>query len=327
MKAIVFTEYGSPDVLRHEEIDKPSPGNGEVLVRVLAASINAADWHLIRGKPLIARLSLGLLKPKHQVPGLDMSGRVEAVGRDVKQFKAGDEVFADLSASGFGAFAEYACVPEHLLALKPENLTFEESAALPCAAITALQALRDEGQLSAGKKVLINGASGGVGTFAVQIAKAFGAVVTAVGSTGKLDLLRALGADHVIDYTKQNFTILAAQENGPKYDLILAANGYHPILAYKRSLKPGGRYVMTGGTSAQLFQALFLGPLLSRKGKKLGALLAKPGHQDLFFLKSLIETGKIKPVIERTYKLGEVPEAIRYLEEGHARGKLVITVQ
>ncbi|MPR32681.1 NAD(P)-dependent alcohol dehydrogenase [Salmonirosea aquatica] len=326
MKAIVCTEYGSPDVLTLKEVEKPTPGDKEVLVRIYAASVNAGDWHLLRGKPLLARLSLGLLKPKHNILGFDMAGRVEAVGRDVSQFRAGDEVFADLSASSFGAFAEYTCVPEHLLALKPNNLTFGEAAAVPCAAVTALQALRDEGKISAGEKVLINGASGGVGTFAVQIAKSFGAEVTAVGSTGKLDMLRSLGADHVIDYTKEDFTALAAQEKGTTYDLILAANGYHPILAYKRALNPGGRYVMTGGVNAQMFQALLLGSLVSGKEKKLGAMLAKPSQKDLFILKELIETGKVKPVIEKNYKLSEVPEAIRFVEAGHARGKIVIEV-
>lgn len=251
-----------------------------------------------------------------------MSGRVEAVGRNVKQFKPGDEVFGDLSESGWGAFAEYVCATEEALVLKPTNMTFEEAAAVPLAAVTALQGLRTKGQIQSGQKVLINGAGGGVGTFAVQIAKAFGAEVTAVCSTRNVDMARSIGADHVIDYTQEDFT-----KNGQQYDLIIAANGYHPIADYKRALSPNGTYVMTGGAEKQLYEVMLRGPWISMTGsQKMGNLMAKPNNNDLTFMKELIETGKVKPVIDRCYPLAEVPEALRYLEEGHAQGKIVITV-
>jgi NADPH:quinone reductase-like Zn-dependent oxidoreductase len=318
MKAIVYTKYGSPDVLQFKEIDKPTPKDDEVLVRVLAASVNAYDWHMLRAKPFLVRLmGGGFLKPKNTTLGADMAGRVEAVGGSVKQFKPGDEVFGTVK----GAFAEYACRRENVLALKPANLSFEEAAAVPMAAVTALQALRDKGHIQPGQKVLINGASGGVGTFAVQIAKSFGAEVTAVCSTRNLDMARSLGADYVIDYTKEDFT-----KNGQGYDLILAANGFHPISDYKRALSPKGIYVMAGGSGAQMFQAMVLGPWISRTGsKKMGGVSAKLSQKDLVFLKELIESGKLKPVIDRRYPLSETAQAIRYLEEGHARGKVVIS--
>ena len=238
------------------------------------------------------------------------------------QFQTADEVFGDLSGDGFGGFAEYVCASEGALALKPADTSFEEAAAVPSAAATALQGLRDKGQIQQGQKVLINGASGGVGTFAVQIAKSFGAEVTGVCSTSKLEMVRSIGADHVIDYTQEDFT-----KNGQRYDLILATNGYHPISDYKRALSPKGTYVMSGGSGAQMFQAMLLGPVISMTGnKKTGNLLKKPNKKDLVVLKELLEAGKITPVIDRTYPLSEVPEAIRYLEEGHARGKVVITV-
>jgi NADPH:quinone reductase-like Zn-dependent oxidoreductase len=324
MKAIVYQKYGSPDVLQLEEVAKPAPKDDEVLIKVHAASVNAADWHLLRGKPFFMRLvGFGLLKPKNTRPGTAVAGRVEAVGSHVTQFQPGDEVFGDLFGCGFGAFAEYVCVPENALALKPINMTFEESATIPVAAVTALQGLRDKGQIQPGQKVLINGASGGVGTFAVQIAKVFGAEVTAVCSTRNVDMVRSLGADHVIDYTRADFT-----QNGQRYDLILAANGYHPIWAYKRALRPGGKYVLTGGSMAQVYQAMLLGPLMSMtRSKKMGNLLARPNQKDLVFMEELLEAGKVVPVIERRYPLSEVPEAIRYVEEGHARGKVVITVE
>ena len=323
MKAMVYHTYGSPDVLKLEEIEKPTLQDDEVLVKVHAASANAADWHLLRGKPFLMRLmGFGLLKPKHKFLGAAVAGRVEAVGRTVTQFQPGDEVFGDLSACGFGAFAEYVSVPANALALKPTRLTFEEAAAVPVAAVTALQGLRDKGQIQPGQKVLINGASGGVGTFAVQIAKAFGADVTGVCSTRNVDMVRSIGADQVIDYTKEDFT-----QNGQRYDLILAANGYHPISAYKRALSPKGTYVMTGGSMAQLFQAMLLGPWISMTGsKKMGSLMAKPNQKDLVFVKELLEAGKVVPVIDRRYTLSQVPNVIRYPEEGHARGKVVITV-
>ena len=323
MKAIVCTKYGPPDVLELKEVERPTPKDNEVLVKIHAASVNPADWHILRGKPFLLRLmGFGLLKPKNEIPGCDIAGRVEAVGRNVKQFQPGDEVFGDLAQFGLGAFAENVCAPENALALKPANISFEEAAAVPMAAVTALQGLRDKGKIQAGQKVLINGASGGVGTFAVQIAKSFGAEVTGVCSTRNLDMVRSIGADHVIDYTQEDFT-----QNGQRYDLILAANGYHWISDYKRALSPKGTYVMTGGSMAQLFQAMLLGPWISMTGsKKMGNLMAKLNQKDLIFMKELLEGGKVVPVIERRYPLSEVAEALRYLEEGHAKGKVVITV-
>jgi NADPH:quinone reductase-like Zn-dependent oxidoreductase len=323
MKAIRYTKYGPPDVLRLEEVEKPAPKEGEALVAIHAASVNAYDWHFLTADIFLVRLSAGLNKPKNPRLGADIAGRVEAVGRNARQFKAGDEVFGDISRWGNGGFAEYACGPESALVLKPANLSFEEAAAVPMAAVTALQGLRDFGQIQAGQKVLINGASGGVGTFAVQIAKAFGAEVTAVCSTRNLEQARSLGADHVIDYTQEDFT-----QNGQPYDLIFAANGYHPISAYQKALTPRGIYVMAGGKPAQIFQAMLLGPMRSRSGgKKMGGVTGIPNQKDLLVLKELIEAGKVKPVIDRRYTLSETAEAMRYLGAGHARGKVVITVE
>lgn len=322
MKAIVYTQYGSPDVLQFKNITTPMPGEHEVLVKIYAASVNAGDWHLLRGEPFAVRFVTGLFTPKNPLLGADIAGRVEAVGSGVTQFQPGDAVFGDVSSCGFGGFAEYVSIPQNFLAHKPTNLTFEEAAAVPAAAMTALQALRDKGQLQPGQKILINGASGGVGTFAVQIAKAFGAEVTAVCSTAKVDLVRSLGADHVIDYTKEDFT-----SNGQQYDLILAVNGNRSIFEYRRALTPKGVYVMVGGDGKQLFQAMLLGPLLSLTGsKKTGNLLMLPTQNDLLVLKDLIEAGKITPVIDRRYSLREVPDAIRYLETNRAKGKVVISV-
>ena len=325
MKAIVYTKYGPPDVLNLEEVREPTPRDDEVLIKVHAASANARDWRLLRADPFLVRLNLGLLKPKHNTLGSDIAGRVEAVGGNVKQFQPGDEVFGDLSGGGFGGggFAEYVCASEDALALKPASLTFEEAAAAPMAAVTALQGLRDKGRIQPGQKVLINGASGGVGTLAVQIAKSFGAEVTGVCSTRKSDMVRSIGADHVIDYTQEDFT-----RNGQRYDLILAVNGYRPISDYKRALNAKGIYVMVGGSTAQIFQALLLGPWMSMTGsEKMGALSAKPDQEDLVFVKELVEAGKVMPVIDRRYPLSEVGEALRYLEEGHAGGKVVITLE
>lgn len=322
MKAIVYTKYGSPDVLQFKEVEKPTPKEDEVLIKVHAASLNAADWHYMRADPTLMRLSSGLLKPKNSFLGADVAGRIEAVGRTVTQFKPGDEVFGDLSECGRGTFAEYVCASENALALKPTNLSFEEAAAVPLAAVTALQGLRDKGKIQPGQKVLINGASGGVGTYAVQIAKSFGAEVTAVCSTRNVDIVRSIGADHVIDYTQEDFT-----QNGHRYDLILAANGYHSISDYKRVLSPKGTYVMTGGAMAQLFEVMLKGPWISMTGsQKMGNMLAKPNKNDLAFMKELLEAGKVKPVIDRCYPLSQVADAIRYIEEGHAQGKVVITV-
>lgn len=324
MKAIVYTKYGPPDVLELKEIEKPVPKDNEVLIRVHAASVNAYDWRMLRADPFLVRLmGGGLLKPKHKILGVDVAGRIEAIGRNVKQFQPGDEVFGDVSGRGCGAFAEYVCARENTLALKPASMTFAEAAAVPLAAVTALQGLRDKGQIQPGQKVLINGASGGVGTFAVQIAKSFGAEVTVVCSTRNLDMARSIGADRVIDYTQEDFT-----KSGQCYDLIFVANGYHPILAYKRALNPGGTYVLAGGSMAQFYQALLLGPWISMTGsKKMVNYVAQPNQKDLVFMKELLEAGKVVPVIDRCYPLSEVADAIRYLEEEHARGKVVITVE
>jgi NADPH:quinone reductase-like Zn-dependent oxidoreductase len=323
MKAIVYTEYGPPDVLQLKEVEKPTPKDDEVLVKVHAASVNHTDWYLVTGEPFVARLWSGLLEPKNQIPGGDIAGRVEAVAVNVKQFQPGYDVYGDNAACGWGAFAEYVCVPENELVLKPASITFEEAAAVPQAAVSALQALRDEGQIQPGQKVLINGASGGVGTFAVQIAKSFGAEVTGVCSTSKLDMVHSIGADHVIDYTLEDFT-----KSGQRYDLILATGGYHPISDYKRALSPKGIYVMIGGSTAQKLQAFLLGPWISMTGsKKMGSLAGKPNQKDLVFLNELLEAGKVVPVIDRRYPLSEVAEAFRYFGGGHALGKVVITVE
>ncbi len=320
MKAIVYEKYGSPDVLELRDVEKPVPQDDEVLIKVHAASVNAYDWHLLTADIFLVRLmGAGLFKPKNRRLGADIAGRIEGVGRNVKQFQPGDEVFGMVR----GGFAEYACAPEDVMALKPANLSFEQAAAVPMAAITALQGLRDVGEIQPGQKVLIHGASGGVGTFSVQIAKSFGAEVTAVCSTRNVDQARSIGADHIIDYTKEKFT-----ENGQQYDLILAANGYHSLSAYKRALTPRGTYVMAGGTMAQIFQAMLLGSWMSETGgKKMGGVSAKRSQKDLVFLKELVEAGKVVPVIDRRYPLREAAEALRYLGDGHARGKVVILVE
>jgi NADPH:quinone reductase-like Zn-dependent oxidoreductase len=320
MKAIVYTKYGSPDVLQLKEVEKPTPKDDEVLIKIHAASVNAYDWHFLTADIFLIRLmGGGLLKPKDTRLGADMAGKIETVGKNVKQFQPGDEVFGMVK----GSFAEYACAPESSLALKPVNISFDEAAAIPMAAITALQGLRDEGQIQAGQKVLINGASGGVGTFAVQIAKSFGADVTAVCSTRNLEQARSIGADHVIDYTKEDFT-----KNDQRYDLILAANGYHPLSAYKRTLTPKGIYIMAGGSMAQIFQSMLMGSMMSETGgRKMGGVSAIRSQKDLIILKELLEAGKIVSVIDRRYTLNEAAEALRYLGEGHARGKVVITIE
>jgi NADPH:quinone reductase-like Zn-dependent oxidoreductase len=323
MKAIIRHQYGSPDVLKLEEVDIPTIEEDEVLVKIHAGSVNALDWHLLTADIFLVRLmGQGLFRPKNPKLGADAAGRVEAVGSQVKEFQPGDEVYGDIAPWGLGSFAEYAAVPEDALVLKPVNLSFEEAAAVPVAALTALQGLRDQGQIQPGQQVLIQGAAGGVGTFAVQIAKAFGAQVTAVCSTRNVDQARTLGADYVIDYTKEDFT-----QNGQHYDLILAVNGYHPITAYRRALTPRGIYVMAGGTPLQIFQAMLFGPRMSEAGgKKMGGLSAKTNKKDLVFLKELLEAGKIVPVIDRCYPLKETAQALRYLGQGHARAKVVISV-
>jgi NADPH:quinone reductase-like Zn-dependent oxidoreductase len=323
MKAIIHRRYGPPDVLELVEMEIPAPADRQVLVKIHAVSLNAYDWHMVTADIFLVRLmGGGLLKPKDTSVGADIAGRVEAVGSRVTQFQPGDEVFGDIAGSGSGGLAEYALAPEGSLAVKPANLSFEEAAAVPMAAVTALQGLRDAGRVQPGHKVLVYGASGGVGTYAVQLAKVFGAEVTAVCSTRNVEQARALGADHVIDYTKEDFT-----QNGRQYDLILAANGYRPLSDYKRALAPQGIYVMAGGKPAQIFQAMLFGPWMSRGGgQKLGGLSAKASQSDLVYLKELLEAGKIVPVIDRSYPFSEAAEALRYLGQGHARGKVVITV-
>ena len=323
LKAIVYEKYGPPYVLQLKEVEKPTPKNNEILVKVHAASLNAGDLKMLRGDSFIIRVMNELLKPKHKILGDDKAGRVETVGRNVKQFQPGDEVFG---ISDYGAFAEYRCVTEDklkYLVLKPANMSFEEAAAIPMAAIPALQGLRDKGKIQSGQKVLINGASGGVGTFAVQIAKSFGAEVTAVCSTKKLDLVRSIGADHVIDYTKEDFT-----KNGQNYDLILDVAAHHSIFDFKRALSPTGIYVCIGGSMVQYIKAMLLGPLICMLGrKKMGSMFGNPTQKDYSFLIDLFEAGKVVPVIDRRFTLSEVAEALRYLEEGHARGKVIITVK
>lgn len=320
MRVIEYTEYGPPDVLQVAEVPKPTPTDDEVLIKIRAASVNALDWRLMRGKPMIVRLAGGgLRKPKVTRPGVDVAGQVEAVGRSVTQFKPGDEVFGSCT----GTCAEYVCVIQEKLALKPPNISFEEAAAVPVAAISALQALRDKGRIEQGDKVLIDGASGGVGTFAVQLAKSFEAEVTAVCSTGKMDTARSMGADHTIDYTREDFT-----KSGKHYDLIIGANAYHSIFDYRRAMSPNGIYVMVGGGWVQILQAILLGPLLSLIGsRKFGFFIARINQTDLVLLKDFLAAGRIVPVIDRRYPLSEVAEALRYLEQGHAQGKVVITLE
>lgn len=321
MKAILYTQYGSPDVLQLQEVAKPEPTENQVLVKVHAASINALDYRRFESISFMGRLmEERMIKSVGQPLGADIAGVVEAVGASVKQYKPGDEVFGTAAGSR-GGFAEYACATENSLALKPANVSFEAAAAVPVAAITALQGLRDK--IQPGQKVLINGAGGGVGTFAVQIAKAFGAEVTAVCSARNTDMARSIGADHVIDYAKEDFT-----QSDQRYDLIFAVNGFHPLSAYQRALAPQGQYVCAGGTMPQIFQAMLLGPWMSKKnGKKLGSMgIARINREDLAHLKELLEIGRIAPVIDKRYPLGEVPAAMRYLVEGHARGKVVVQV-
>jgi NADPH:quinone reductase-like Zn-dependent oxidoreductase len=320
MQAIVHRCYGAPDVLKVEDIEKPTPAPDEVLVRIRAASVNPLDWHYMRGTPYIMRLDSGVGTPTSTRMGVDFSGTVEAVGRNVKRFRPGDAVFGGRS----GAFADYVTVRENrALALKPANLTFEQAASVPIAAITALQGLRDKGRIQPGEKVLINGASGGVGTFAVQIAKSFGAEVTGVCSTRNLDLVRSIGADHVVDYTKEDFT-----RSGQRYDLILDNVGNHSLLALRRVLTPGGTVVIVGGPKGnwirpmdRLLKAFMLSPFVS---EKFLFFLADLDQQDLTLLAELMQAGKVTPVIDRRYPLSEAPAAVGYVEEGHARGKVVI---
>jgi NADPH:quinone reductase-like Zn-dependent oxidoreductase len=321
MKAVVYTRYGSPDVLRFTDVEKPAPRDNEVLVKVQAVSLNGSDWEALRGKPLYARI-MGPFRPRHHILGSDIAGRVEAAGRATTRFQPGDEVFADI-LSYMGGFAEYVCVPERALAPMPAGMTYEEAAALPQAGAIALQGIRDKGQVEAGQRVLINGAGGGSGMYAVQLAKLGGAEVTGVDNPEKLEFIRSLGADHVIDYTRADFT-----SNGRSYELILDLAAHRPALAYQGSLVAGGRYLCVGGSAATLLQVLLLGPLLGRaEGKKLRLLAVRPGAQRLAPLVGLCQAGTIATVIDRRYRLREVPEALRYLGEGHAKGKLVAIVE
>jgi len=320
MKAILYTKYGPPDVLQLQEVEKPTPKDHQVLVKVHAASVNALDWRPFTMPSIPIRLmSGGLSKPKDPSVGVDVAGTVETIGKDVTEFQPGDEVFGVAP----GSFAEYVANGASKFAHKPANVTFEAAAAVPVAAFTALQGLRDKGKIQPGQKVLIDGASGGVGTYAVQIAKAFGAEVTAVCSTRNLEMVRSIGADHVIDYTREDFT-----KNGQLYDLILAVNGYHPILNYRKALSPNGICVVAGGSFSQIFQAMLLGPFVSRFGnKKIGFMgMAKTSKEDLLVIKELLEAGKVVAVIDKSYPLSETAAAIKYLIEEHGRGKVIITV-
>lgn len=321
MKAVVYEEYGPPEVLQLKEVPKPTPKDHQVLVRVHAASVNALEWRGFAMPPILVRLLTGgLRKPRDPSMGVDVAGRVEAVGENVTEFQPGDAVFGVAQ----GAFAEYVCPSDEKLVLKPDKVSFESAAAVPVAGLTALQGLRDKGRIRPGQKVLIDGASGGVGTFAVQIAKSFRAEATAVCSPRNMDMARSIGADHVIDYTREDFT-----RKGERYDLILAVNGHHPMRHYRRALSPQGICVVAGGPLSQVFQSMAFGPLLSRSGgKKIGFMgIATTPKTDLIVLKELLETGKLVPVIDRRYPLSEVPQAIRYLIDEHARGKVVITLE
>jgi NADPH:quinone reductase-like Zn-dependent oxidoreductase len=321
MKAVVYHQYGSPDVLQVAEIEKPTPNENQILLKVHAVSINAADYRPLSGKPFLIRLMMGgIFKPKDPRIGIDVAGRVEAVGANVKRFRPGDEVFGCAN----GAFAEYVLAKEKNLALKPANISFEEAAAVPVAALTALQGFRYVGGVRPEQKVLIQGASGGVGIFAVQMAKIYGAEVTAVCSTRNLKMVRSFGTDHVIDYTREDFT-----QNGKKYDLIFAVNGYHPLSAYQRSLSPQGNYVCAGGTFPQIFQAMLLGRFMSKKGgKTLSSMgISNVNQDDMDRLAKLLQEGKIFPVIDRCYPLREIVPAFRHVMENHAQGKVVVNFE
>jgi NADPH:quinone reductase-like Zn-dependent oxidoreductase len=320
MKALVFTKYGTPDVLELKEIDKPIPEDDEVLIQVYAVSINDWDMGLLQGD-LINRLLNGLLKPKIKIPGSDIAGRIEAVGKNAKKFQPGDEVYGDLSGS-WGGFAEYVCAGENALSIKPASMSFEEAAAIPQAAMLALQGLRDKGQIKSGQKLLINGAGGGVGTFAVQIARLYGVEVTGVDSSGKMEMMRSIGFDHVINYKQTDFT-----KSGKSYDLILDVKTNRSIFDYTRALNRNGTYVTVGGTLARLLQALFLRPWISMISKKKIGIVALKPNKDLDYMNELFEKGKIKPVIDGPYKLDEIPDALWHFAEGVHKGKIVISVE
>lgn len=321
MRAIVQDRYGSPEILRMAEVEKRAPGENEVRIKVHAVSVNGSDWEGLRGTPLYARLD-GLRAPRNPVLGSDIAGRVEAVGRNVTRFRPGDEVFGEM-AGYRGGFAEYACTADNLLAHKPAALTFEQAAAIPQAGVIALQGIRHKGQVQPGQKVLINGAGGSAGVFAVQLAKLYGAHVTGVDNTGKLDYLRSLGADHVIDYTREDFT-----RGGSQYDFILDVIARRSVFDLKRALKPNGKYYVVGGSVAVLLQVLILGSLIGRsEGKQLRVLAVQRSHEDMVSIAELCEAGKIVPVIDRRFPLSQVPEALRYVGEGRAKGKVIITME
>jgi NADPH:quinone reductase-like Zn-dependent oxidoreductase len=320
LKAVVYNRYGSSDVLRLTDVEKPTPKDGEVLVKVHAVSLNASDGEMLRGKPLYARIA-GPIRPRYHILGSDVAGRVEAVGRGTTPFQPGDDVFADI-LSQMGGFAEYVCVPESVLGRIPAGMPYEEAAALPQAGAIALQGIHDKGQVQPGYRVLINGAGGGSGMYAIQLAKLRGAEVTGVDNGEKLEFMRSLGADHVIDHTRQDFT-----QNGHAYDLILDLAAHRSVFAYQRSLASGGRYLYVGGSMATLFQVLLIGPLIGRSAdKKIRLLAVRLGVQQLAPLLELRQAGKLATVIDRRYRLSEVPEALRYLSEGHAKGKVVVIV-
>jgi NADPH:quinone reductase-like Zn-dependent oxidoreductase len=316
MKAFVYERYGPPERLRMAEVDTPAAGAGQVLVKVLAASVNAADWHMLRGRPLFSRATLGLLRPKHRILGVDVAGRVEAVGSGVAGFQPGDEVYANLLDHGYGGFAEYVSVPLGVLSLKPASLSFEEAAAVPMAATTALQGLRHHGELQPGQQVLVNGATGGVGSFAVQLAKAAGAEVTAVTSTPNLDLARSLGADQVIDYTTTDFV-----NTGQRYDRILDTVGNRSVRDLRRALAPGGKAAVTGFTSVRRLLGVSLGG-----GKDVAQVQAHVTAKDFELLSDLLEAGTLRPQIDRRYAFADLPAAIAYLEQGHAKAKVVVAM-
>ena len=313
MKAFICEKYGPPETLRIMEVDTPAPSAGEVLVKVLAISVNPADWHSMRGKPVFSRATLGLLRPKHQILGVDIAGQVEAVGSSVTRFKPGDEIYANLLDHGYGAFAEYVSVPVDVMSLKPANLSFEEAAAVPMAAVTALQGLRHHGEIQPGQKVLINGACGGVGSFAVQIAKSYGPEVTGVTSTRNIDLVRSLGADHVLDYTTTDLP-----RGGRRYDRVLDTVGNRSVPNLRAALAEGGKASVTGFTNVGKLMGVSL-----RGGKDIAMVSAHVATKDLELLSELIEVGKVRPQIDRRYLFAEIPTAIAYLEQGHARGKVV----
>jgi NADPH:quinone reductase-like Zn-dependent oxidoreductase len=323
MKSIAFTRYGSPDNLQFREVDKPVPRENEVLVKIHAVSINSWDWELLNATPFANRVIFGLFRPKRlKTLGFDIAGRIEAVGSGVQKFQTGDEVYGDLSACGWGGFAEYVAVPENALTVKPAKLSFQQAAAVPQAGLLAWQGLVDEGHIRPGQKILINGASGGSGTFAIQIAKKFDVEITGVCSTGKMEFVRSLGVDHVIDYTREDFT-----RNGKQYDLIIDAQGHHSIFDYRRALSPRGVYVMHGGASSRIMQVMLLGPVLSLFGSRKLRILLHKANRGLDALGELLQSGKVVPIVDKCFPFSETIDALKYYGDGQARGKVVISME